>query len=233
MAKENHLELKVGIFVVLGFIALTILIFSISDFSFFEKGKSIKVVFGFANGVKKAAPVRLAGVDVGSVKDVKVYYEAATKKTRVDIYIWVTEKTEIPADSKVWINQLGLLGEKYIEIIPGVDQEHLLGDQAVLAGDDPIALEQISEMISKIAKKLEISIDGFNDVVASTKNKESLEETLAGLNIIVSNIKEGKGTLGRFLSDDAIFDNLQDFSADLKVNPWKLLYRPPKPRSSP
>ena len=76
--------------------------------------------------------------------------------------------------------------------------------------------------------KLEVSIDGFNAVVNNEKNRQSLEDTLSGISRIVDNVKEGKGTVGKFLYDQSIFDDLQGFSADIKANPWKLLYRSPK-----
>ena len=102
-----------------------------------------------------------------------------------------------------------------------------------MTGEDPIAVEQISEMVAKIARKLELSIDGFNDVVTNPKNKRSLEDTLEGASLLIDNMKQGRGTLGKLLTDDSIFEDLQSFTADLKVNPWKLLYRPPLKRIAP
>lgn len=226
MPKEQNLELKVGAFVLIALTALTIFIFSISDFSIFEKGKTMKAIFGFANGLKKSAPVRLAGVDAGSVRDIKVFYDENDQKTKVEIDLWLKKDTEVPADSRVWINQLGLLGEKYVEIIPGQNAKQLLEEGGTLVGEDPIAVEQISDMITKMAKKLEVSIDGFNAVVQNEKNKKSLEDTLYGVSMIVDNIKQGKGTVGKLLYDESIFSDLESFTSDIKANPWKLLYRP-------
>lgn len=226
MPRESNLEMKVGFFVIAGFLALSAFIFSISDFSAFEKGRNIRVIFGFANGVKKSAPVRFAGVDTGLVKDITVFYDRKDGKTKVEILAWLKEGTEIPQDSKVSINQLGLLGEKYIEIEPGVDTEHFLDEGDTIFGEDPIAVEKLSTMIADLATKIEISVDGFNKVVQNETNQKSLEDTLAGISLIVTNIKEGKGTVGKLLYDEGIYDDLQDFTADLKANPWKLLYRP-------
>ncbi|HOW35141.1 MAG TPA: MlaD family protein [Candidatus Omnitrophota bacterium] len=226
MSKESNLELKVGAFVLLGIIALAAFIFSISDFSFLEKGKRMKAVFGFANGVKRSAPVRLAGVDVGSVKDIKVFFDPQEQKTKVRIDLWLKDETQVPADSKVWINQLGLMGEKYIEIIPGKDQATLLSEGASLTGEDPISFEEISSMIGKLSIKLQDSVDGFNKVIQNPKNQQSVEELLESLKLITKNIQEGKGTVGKLLYDDSIFEDLESFTADLKANPWKLLYRP-------
>ena len=226
MPRESNLELKVGFFVLLGFLALTVFIFSISDFSAFEKGRTIRVIFGFANGVKKSAPVRFAGVDAGLIKDIDVFYDQKEKNTKVAITAWLKEGTEIPQDSQVSINQLGLLGEKYIEIMPGADTEHFLEEGATLVGEDPIPVEKLSTMIADLAEKIQKSVDGFNAVVHNEKNQKSLQDTLEGISLIVDNIKRGNGTVGKLLYDQRIFDDLQDLTSDLKANPWKLLYRP-------
>ena len=70
MPKESNLEFKVGLFVLIAIIGLIMFIFSVSDSSVLEKGKSVNVVFGFANGLKKSAPVRIAGVDEGIVEEI-------------------------------------------------------------------------------------------------------------------------------------------------------------------
>ena len=125
------------------------------------------------------------------------------------------------------INQLGLLGEKYIEIIPGTAPDYFkAGDR--LTGKDPIAMEKISEMITQLALKIDKSVDGFNAVVNNEKNQKSFESILDGINHTVTHLREGKGTVGKLFYDASIYDDLQEFTSDLKANPWKLLYRPPK-----
>lgn len=225
MPKEANLELKVGAFVVVAFLLLTGFIFSISDFSVFEKGQNLEVIFGFANGLKKSSPVRFAGVDCGIVKDIKVFFDRKDAKTKVKIDVWLRDDMDIPTDSRVTINQLGLLGEKYIEIVPGVAVEHLTSGSTIM-GQDPIAMEKISEMVSQLAAKIDKSVDGFNGVVNNEQNQQSIQIALQGLSMIVTNVREGKGTVGKLFYDESVYDDLQDFTADLKANPWKLLYRP-------
>ena len=70
MSRDNGLELKVGSFVLMAALALTFFIISISDLSIFEKGRHIQVVFGFASGLREAAPVRLAGVELDAARKI-------------------------------------------------------------------------------------------------------------------------------------------------------------------
>lgn len=226
MSRENGLELKVGAFVLMAVVALTFFIISISDLSFFEKGRHIKVIFGFASGLREAAPVRLAGVEVGLVKKIGVYVDRADgEKTKVRVKIWIKEGIGVPVDSNITINQLGLLGEKYLEIIPGTSME-LVKDDGVLIGHDPVPIEKITERFNSLTSKLETTVDNVNSDILNDKNKKFLEDALAGFAALGVDLKEGHGTVGRLLTDESIYDNLDELTADLKANPWKLLYRP-------
>ncbi len=226
MTRESHLELKVGAFVLLAILALSFFVASMSDFSFVEKGSSYQVIFNFANGLREAAPVRVAGVEAGLVKKMEVFVDGNDNQhTKVRVKIWLKEGMSIPSDSKMTINQLGLLGEKYIEIIPGMSTEYLKQGSFVV-GKDPIPMERITEQVSVITEKLEVTIDSINSGLLNDKNKKSLEQVLEGFGSVAMNLKDGKGTLGKLLSDDTIFRNLEELTVDLKSNPWKLLYRP-------
>ncbi len=77
MPKESNLELKVGLFMLIALVLLAMFIFSVSSSSVLKKGKSLKVVFGFANGLKRNAPVRIAGVDEGLVRNVQLFFDRA------------------------------------------------------------------------------------------------------------------------------------------------------------
>ena len=226
MSRDSHLELKVGSFVLLAVLCLTYFVASISNFSFAEKGYMIQADFSYANGLKDAAPVRFAGVDAGRVKKMNIFTDAADgQKTKVRIHLWVHQGIQIPSDSQLTINQLGLLGEKYIEIMPG-KEAHFLNENAVVTGHDPIPLEKITERINHLTEKLEITVDSVNNGLLSAKNQQSIEETLTDFRDVMAHIKAGQGTVGKLLVDDGIYKNLDEFTADLKLNPWKLLYRP-------
>lgn len=228
MSHEGHLELKVGSFVLLALLALTFFVISISDLSFIKKGHSLDVIFGFANGLQEAAPVRLAGVEVGLVKKLKVFVDDKDhQKTKVRVTLWIQDGGEIPVDSKITINQLGLLGEKYVEIIPGTSSETYKNGTTVI-GNDPVPIEKITEQVSLLTNKLDVTIDSINNGILTDQNKKTLADTLQAFDMVANNLKNGHGTIGRLFTDESIYNNLDELSADLKLNPWKLLYRPKK-----
>ncbi len=252
MPKELNLEMKVGAFVVTAILALTAFVFSISDFSVFQKGTSYTVMFRYANGLKKGAPVRLAGVDAGHVKDLKVAYDTNMHLSRVAADIWLSHGILIAKDSSFLINQLGLMGEKYLEILPGTSTEQLSEGSTVI-GEDPVSMEAVMGKISGIADKVEAALKGVNDGLLSETNKKALTDALGNIAVITDTIKRGDGTLGMLLKDKTVYEdlaaiisaakngegtvgmllkdksiyqNLDEMTADLKTNPWKLFYRP-------
>ena len=238
MPKESNLEFKVGLFVLVSLAGLVIFIFSVGDSSVLEKGKSIRVVFGFANGLKKNAPVRIAGVDEGIVKNIELFFEPNDRKTKVKVDLWVKEGTMIPVDSVVTVNQLGMMGEKYIEIFPGTDTQGFFEEGKVYMGKNPISQAEISDRVMEVSNQLENAVSGINRLVSDERNIESFGTTLENLSLltgslddIIYNASEGKGTIGKFLYDDRFYEDLEGMAADLKENPWKLLYRPKKSRS--
>jgi phospholipid/cholesterol/gamma-HCH transport system substrate-binding protein len=225
MPKDLSLELKVGAFVLAAIVCLGFVIFSISSFSFFEKGQKVRVTFGYANGLKKAAPVRLAGVEAGVVKKIEVFTEQPSNIMKVRVDIMVDNDVSIPLDSLVSINQLGLLGEKYVEITPGLSTQRV-EDGSSMVGVDPVPVEKISKRIDMLTAKLEQTMESINTGILTEKNKLAFTQTMEGLSGIMTKVNQGQGSIGQLVGNPSIYNNLNELTADLKENPWKLLYRP-------
>ncbi|HNX81522.1 MAG TPA: MlaD family protein [Candidatus Omnitrophota bacterium] len=195
---KTKLELKVGIFVFLGLMVLMIFILMIGKIKTWAAGYQVKTTFNFVNGVKIGAPVRYAGVDVGEVKHIDINFEGQSSKPKVTVISWVRNDIRIPNDSKVWVNTLGLLGEKYIEIIPGKEIMSALGDGGTLVGTDPISMNEIGDLAHKIVADIDESI---------------------------VRIKDGEGTVGKLLYDDTIYKELEALVLDIRKHPWKLFFK--------
>lgn len=226
--RTTKLELKVGIFVFVGIIILVIFVLMIGDFRLINPGYMFKVSFGFANGVTMSAPVRLSGVEVGEVKGVHIGYDEQTKKPLVLIDVWVKKDAHIPMDSRVWVNMLGILGEKYIEIIPGQNYKTLLKEGSLIVGEDPVSIQELTDLSREIAlqvgetvKDVSLTLNKLN-----TTTLDKLNITLDSLNSILTSVKQGNGTMGKLFFDDSLYNNIEEMFYDLKKNPWKLLHRP-------
>ncbi len=197
--KSLSFEVKVGMFILVGLVILILMIFSIGDIYFIRPGYHLKVTFNFANGIAMNAPVRLAGIEIGEIDGIKIYYDPREERTKVEISAWIKKNDMlIESDSKAVINTLGMLGEKYLEIYPGQNKD-FLKEGCMLAGKDPVSMEDMTFQIKQVADSI---------------------------TVITERLKNGEGTIGKFLTDDSIYNNLEDFTADIKTNPWKLMNRP-------
>lgn len=231
--KRSGLEFKVGIFVAIGIAILISIIFSIGEIKYFKQRYTIKLQFDFANGVEVAAPVRLAGVQVGEVKDIDITFDVTRKKTVVLLAVWLDKEAKVEEDAEAFINTLGLIGEKYVEILPGTSGKRILKPGEVLAGRESIPVERLTEKGYEIAQGLNETIKHLNKVVGDPETQEAFKTTLLDLrklvgsaNVVMDKVKSGEGTVGRLFMDDKLYKELEDFIKDLKANPWKLLHRP-------
>jgi len=195
---KTKIEFKVGLFVFIGIVILTVFVLSIGGFKTWTSGYRINFIFDFVNGIKRGAPVRFAGVDTGVVKQLHFFFDSQENKTKVKVDCWLKKDARIPIDSTIWVNTLGLLGEKYIEIMPGSNYTVVFAEGKEVRGVDPLAMHEVMRMANDIAT-------GF---------KETMDK-----------IKKGEGTVGKLLTDDSIYQNLEYMSADLRSNPWKLFFK--------
>lgn len=195
---KTKTEFKVGIFVFVGISILVAFLLSVGGFKTWASRYKAGFIFNFVNGVKFGAPVRFAGVDVGEVKEINLVFNQEEQKTKIEIVCWIKNNVKIPLDSTVWVNTLGLLGEKYIEIIPGKDYANCLAEGQDLIGVDPLPLHEVVKLAEDIAKNL-------NESIIKIKNKE--------------------GTIGKLLYDDKIYNELDAFVMDIKNHPWKLFFK--------
>src|SRR3990167_2600806 len=138
--KKESLELKVGIFVFLGLAALSLLVFKAGDF-YMKPGYTVRFIFDFVSGIDKGSVVRLAGVNVGEVSGIHIIRNEEGA-TQAEVMARIEQGVTIEEDADVRINTLGLLGEKYVEILPGTTGNKLLGDGDTLGGKTPILLEK-------------------------------------------------------------------------------------------
>jgi len=220
---QSKLELKVGIFVMVGIIILAVFVLMIGKYKTWVSGYRVNMIFTFVNGVKVGAPVRFAGVDVGEVKQLKIFSPPNDTGQKVRIVGWVKKDVAIPVDSTVWVNTLGLLGEKYIEIMPGKDQANFVKHNGDMIGNDPLATQEMGAIAKRLVDDLDetvVKIKSGQGTIGRLLTDDSLYKELEAA------IKNKEGTIGRFMYDDSVYRELEALIIDLKKHPWKLLNKP-------
>lgn len=235
MFTKMNFELKVGIFIFIGIVILSLIIFSIGNFYSVKRGYNLDVVFSFANGIGIGAPVRYSGVQVGEVQEINVYFDEKENRPLVKLTVWVSQNTWINENAKASINTLGLLGEKYLEISPGTRDTRLLQKGDILRGQDPVSTEEIARSTKELIEKISLLTESVNKIAGDDGLRTSLKNTVGNMEALsgdlrdfLSYAKQGKGTIGRFMFDDSLYNHIDEMILDIKEHPWKLLFKPPE-----
>jgi phospholipid/cholesterol/gamma-HCH transport system substrate-binding protein len=139
--KKNALDFWVGLFVITGFIALLFLALKAGNMSSFSFAKTYSVTARFDNigGLKPRAPVKSAGVVVGRVAAIN--FDDKTFQAMVTLNI--EDSFHFPKDSSAKILTSGLLGEQYIGIEAGGDEQTLSQGSKITQTQSAIVLENL------------------------------------------------------------------------------------------
>lgn len=198
-------EIRAGLMVTLSALVLLGLLIASSRAHFLQPVSTRKVLFNYIGGLSKNAPVHFAGHNVGKVE--KIHF-ITSPKTQLEVTISLAKDVPVRQDSEAFIDTLGFMGEKYLEITVGKDASPLLGEADPIKGTDPIP------MMEMIKKGNEI-MDEFQK---TTQHLKTLTEDLT--KIMGDNREQLDGI---FQNLNVTSGNLKDMTSDLKTHPWKLL----------
>ncbi len=139
---RHTLEIWVGVFVAAGIAALFVLAMKVSNLSTVTTGDTYNVTARFDNigGLSIRSPVKASGVLVGRVSN--IVYDDKTYSAIVTLSIQ-QNFNQFPADSRASIYTAGLLGEQYIELLPGAEDGYLKDGDRLLMADSAMILEQM------------------------------------------------------------------------------------------
>lgn len=173
-------ELKIGMLTVFALVMAAILIFSVGGGSFFWQQYQLKAVFPNVAGLKSGSPVRLAGVEIGAVNDVRFVAGG------VEVWFEVSNDQQplITTDSRASIGSISLLGEGSIDITTAPSGTPLPEWAYVRTGAAQGSIAQATE-----------------EAAAS----------LAEARLLIQDLRAGKGTMGKLITDDALYRDLDTF----------------------
>jgi len=182
----KHFEgAKLGIFIFLGTILFVVAVFLVGNKeSLFTESITIRTYFDDVIGLRSGATVRLSGLKVGVVKDVRLV-PGGKGKVEVVMNIQKDLSNFIRLDSRASIETEGLIGSKIVSISPGSQNLEIVKNGGVIKSKKPLSLSQI--------------IAQTEGVIGYLKN---LSASLAD---VVSKVNRGKGTLGKIINDDELY----------------------------
>jgi len=185
--KTGWAQLRVGLLAMAALALLTALVFYITSSSnFFESRSKIYAYLDTSGGLLKNAPVRLNGVLVGKVEDIQLSGENKPNRIiRVTLDVQDNMFLSIPMDSKVSIGAENLLGAKLIAIKKGASTTPVAKGGELPSGSTP-ELDDIQQQASQT-----IAV---------------LQNILTKAEGIVGQVEAGKGTIGKLLVDEELYN---------------------------
>ena len=138
---RTKIDLWVGVFAAIGIAALLGLAMKVGNLTTSSIGDTYTVTAGFQNigGLKPRSPVKSAGVVVGRIDSIQ--FDSATYEARVTLKL--DKRCQFPKDTFANIYTAGLLGEQYIGLEPGGDEEYLKENDRIMQTQDAVVLEKM------------------------------------------------------------------------------------------
>lgn len=214
-------ELKIGIITIAAIVMAATLIFLLGGESgFFWQRYGVKTIFDNVAGLKAGAPVRVAGVEVGSVTEV------AFVGDRVEVTMEVKEENRgrITTGSRASLGSVSLLGEAAVDITPS-SKGSPIPDWGYIPSS--AATGSIVEATTKVTQGLEEATLLLKDLRAGRGTAgqlltndslyRELERFLASAEQVTTQISRGQGTMGRLNSDPALYNELQASARNLNA----------------
>src|SRR5579863_2412350 len=201
MAIQNRVtwaRLKVGILALFAMSILAVLIFLITgNTSIFESQVVIHTFMADAAALTNGAPVNLDGIPIGKVQAIRLSgAKDPLRLVRIDMQIPQRDLKDIPSDSLASISSANVLGTKYINIKSGKSTSTVGPDQELPS----VNTGEIQDLVQQ----------GFGVL-------NSLQDTVQRVDRIVGLVEEGKGSIGKLLVDETLYNNLLQILAQVKA----------------
>lgn len=236
MAKKKTISsLKLGAFVMAGLAFLILMLYAIGkNQNMFGKTFLLKVRFEDVHGLMPGNNIRFGGIDAGTVKSVSMLND-----TTIEVSLLVKSKMKkyIRKNAKASITTDGLMGNKLLNIESAkapasfVEEGDILYSEQGPDTDEMLrVLNATNNDLATIAKELKQTAQRINGSKAiwAILNDETLpvnlrlslsrvktasdnmNNTVMDLHSIITDVKEGKGSIGQLLTDTSIAVNIKD-----------------------
>ena len=208
-------EIKVGVLIAVAFVLFLVGIFVVGDVrSLWDKKHTLVLLFPYADGITKGAPVWYAGLEVGAVTDVRI---ASEKVDRIAISVKISPDAKVRRDSRIDIRSLGMMGQKYVEISPGTPDSPLLVSGDSLEGKGPASLSEIFETGKMVATRLVDLIQETQGLVHDVRTESPIKDAISNANGLMTDLRDQAKDLRAVMQKAAKFtDVLNSVGSDLK-----------------
>ncbi|MDR1038751.1 MAG: MlaD family protein [Deltaproteobacteria bacterium] len=236
---KTSTEIKVGIFVLAALLVTAWMAIRLGGFKSDSGYYRLDAVFDQVSGLKNGVSVEVAGISVGRVGQITLL------DGRAHVSMFILSGVTLPTDTQAIVKAQGILGDKYVELVPGRTGEGALRagetisntqssqDMTVLMDKLSSVADDLKLLTSSLAKdgggqELREIMDNIREMSANLnqlvkENGPGLTETLASLDRVSKNLEgitarvsSGQGTLGQLIYDDTVVRELRGSLASLQ-----------------
>jgi len=208
-------ETKVGAITLAGLVLLAGILVFLGGISFGEKSYPIQAVFGQVNGLKQGNIVRYAGVEIGKVTAVRVLPQGVAADIMLNVGV------KVPVGSKFTIGSDGLLGEKFVNIIPPREINGYLMPNDAVHGENIQGIDEFMESANQVLAEVKTLVQSLNDVLGDEKVAAALKASVLNAGEITENLNKLTAALTVMADDNkndvaAMVANLNAMSVSLR-----------------
>jgi phospholipid/cholesterol/gamma-HCH transport system substrate-binding protein len=233
MANRKIDNVKLGIFVLIGLVALSFALYKVGKGSnFFRKNFTLKAQFKNVSGLMIGNNIRYVGIQVGSIKKIDLLND-----TLIEVEMQIDEKMKnfIHKNDHVDIGTDGLVGNKLLNITKGKNRSQLAQDGDLLTVSEALNTDEMMLVLNKTNNNIAIITEDLKNTVQRLNNSTALwdlltektipenmkaslinirnatvkaDDMVAEFQNVVRDVKNGKGSIGILLKDTAIAYNM-------------------------
>lgn len=221
-------QLRVGFFTLICVsILLWLVLFAGNGLQAVQNRFTVQTILDSATGLRAGDPVRLAGIEVGTVKKIEFVRQNGVDRVRIQINLNRKAEQRLRSDSVVQIKSVGFTESRYVEISLGTREGTPVTEGAVLAGVAPVEMPvvlnraiAVSENLNSFLARFESLVDRlqsgggtFAKLLIDPSLYTSLNQATTGVSDLVGELNEGRGLLPQLLSEEELAENVTQSTA--------------------
>jgi len=229
MAKtQNNRSIRVGLLVSGALFILMVFLFFIgSEQKIFARKNEYEVRLENVTGLSQGNPVRMSGVTIGTIRDIKLPQDPKQKQVEILLMIDRNYAERVRQDSRARLKKLGLLtGDSYIDVSAGTPKFPVLEpgslilaqrgtdvEALITSGEDLVEnLVQISFSLKNVLQRVDRGEGLLGELTTAPETKQRITDTLLTTlnktNAALAHMESGKGVVGKLVYDDAYAEEL-------------------------
>lgn len=221
-----QMSARVGLFFLIGCALLWITYEALNGGSFtHKKGYTVTASFATLKELKPGDEVRQAGVKIGSVESTRL------AETRAEAVLIIDEKARIAKDATASIAMAGMLGGGYVTLDFGTTAAGYVAAGGQLRTKESADINTLLADLGELTGDIKGAISGISKVTGSangegglfqkldklvTDNGANLTATVDNLKTITTEIRSGKGTIGKLINEPTAHDELLAAIAEIR-----------------